>query len=80
MRMGNKGPLELARDAQRVYSADKPPWCQPWTIVSTGAGAVAASWQLFRGWTSVVAVGVTVGVFVWWYLFLVLYPQDALGE
>jgi len=28
----------------------KPPWCQPWTILLTGGGAVAASWQLCVAW------------------------------
>lgn len=70
--------MQLAKDAQSVYSAEKPPWCQPWTIVGTGSIAVFASWELFRGWFAIIAAGVSTAVFVWWYVFLVVYPQQTL--
>lgn len=74
----SRTPAEIVRDAQRVYGADKPPWCQPWTIVGTGAVAISGSWAVFRGWTAPVAVLVTGGVLLWWYAFLVLYPFSSL--
>ena len=58
----------------------KPPWCQPWTIVSSGVILTVipgelASFILHRGcmWPSVVA-----GLLVcaWWYLFLYIYPRQ----
>lgn len=76
----SKGPVELMRDAQQVYGAEKPPWCQPWTIVSTGGAAIAGSWATLRGWGVLLALLVTAGVAVWWLLFLVVYPQQALEE
>lgn len=69
---------QVVRDAQSVYSADKPPWCQPWTIVGTGAGVIGGSWWLFHGLAAVLALGTTMGVFVWWYVFLVVYPASEL--
>lgn len=68
---------EVVRDAQTVYGADKPPWCQPWTIVGTGSGVIGGSWALFHdGVAAVLAVGVTAAIFLWWYVFLVVYPAS----
>jgi hypothetical protein len=50
----------------------KPWWCQPWSILLTGVGAVAASWWwLQRGW---ITAPVGFVVLIWWLLFLVLVP------
>lgn len=52
----------------------KPPWCQPWTIVTTGVLAISIGWALFNSplFTSLsMAV-----IFVWWYLFLFLVPTS----
>jgi membrane protein YdbS with pleckstrin-like domain len=50
----------------------KPWWCQPWSILLTGASVVAASWLLLhRPWISVAAAAL---VLLWWMLFLVLVP------
>ncbi len=50
----------------------KPWWCQPWSILLTGVGAVAASWfVLQRLWIS---IPMAMGVLLWWWLFLVLVP------
>lgn len=59
----------------QVYSADKPPWCQPWTILSTGTFVISSAWYLCHdgAWT-ILALSATTGVAAWWYLFLVLYP------
>jgi hypothetical protein len=66
---------DIVADANKVYAAKKVPWCQPWTIVLSGSLAIAVSWGLFgHGWWSVVSVGVTAGVALWWYLFLVELP------
>lgn len=74
-----KSAAQLMRDAQTVYTRQKPPWCQPWSIVSTGAAIIAAAWKLVGvGYFSVVAVFVTFAILLWWYVFLVLYPQQEL--
>lgn len=76
-----RSPLDIVRDAQRVYSAEKPPWCQPWTIVGTGSLSVATAWSQLHGAIGIsVAAIISAAVLVWWYLFLVLYPQSRLGE
>jgi len=50
----------------------KPWWCQPWSILLTGMAVVTSSWLLFgRWWLSLV---VSIGVLLWWGLFLVLVP------
>lgn len=74
----SKDLVQLAKDAQTVFSAQKPPWCQPWSIVGTGSIAIAGSWQIFQGWTAIVALMVSGVVGVWWYVFLVVYPQQEL--
>jgi len=51
---------------------DKPAWCQPWTIVTTGVAGVSASWALFHSpFLTVPAAGL---VALWWKVFLVDYP------
>jgi hypothetical protein len=51
----------------------KPWWCQPWSIVLTGAGIMTGSWLLFRAvWlTSLVSVP----LLIWMGYFLVIYPR-----
>lgn len=73
-------PAQIVLDAQRVFAKDKPVWCQPWTIVGTGAAAIWASWTLLHGLAQVISVGVTAAVLLWWYLFLVVYPQSVVEE
>jgi hypothetical protein len=50
----------------------KPWWCQPWTIVLTGAALVGCSWVLVQRWW--ISAGVGLLVVSWWTLFLVLVP------
>ncbi|MBP0019583.1 MAG: hypothetical protein J7647_18780 [Cyanobacteria bacterium SBLK] len=50
----------------------KPWWCQPWSILLTGGGAIALSGLLGRSlWLTVF---VTVPVLLWWFYFLILVP------
>lgn len=80
VQMRSKGPLQLAKDAQTVYTAQKPPWCQPWTIVSSGTGIIALSWRQLHGWMILLAIAITMGVVAWWLAFLVAYPQAVLNN
>ncbi|MEM9538656.1 MAG: DUF6737 family protein [Cyanobacteria bacterium P01_E01_bin.42] len=51
----------------------KPWWCQPWSILLTGMGAIASSWLLARSlWLTVL---VTLPVLLWWFYFLILVPR-----
>ncbi|MGL5875804.1 MAG: DUF6737 family protein [Xenococcaceae cyanobacterium] len=51
----------------------KPWWCQPWSIVLTGVGAIASSWLLcHRIWLT---VAVALPILVWWFYFLLLWPK-----
>jgi len=50
----------------------KPWWCQPWSILLTGVAVVTISWLLFARWW--LTLGVSIGVLLWWGLFLVLAP------
>jgi hypothetical protein len=64
-------------DPANVWDA-KPPWCQPWSIVTTGTCVIAAPTQVFHatGAFGVVATGVCVaGVSAWWWVFLVAAPR-----
>lgn len=51
----------------------KPWWCQPWSILLTGALAVAVSWIWLQLWWLTALV--SAGVLLWWGLFLVLVPR-----
>lgn len=52
--------------------AEKPWWCQPWTILLTGIIIIAGSWLLLhRLWFS---IPVAVVILAWWILFLVIAP------
>jgi len=50
----------------------KPFWCQPWTIVLSGIGAVAGSWGLLARWW--ITAPLALLVLAWWWLFLILVP------
>ena len=66
---------QVVQDANEVYAASKRPWCQPWTILASGSAIIGASWTLFgHGLWSLIAVGATGAITLWWYLFLVEYP------
>lgn len=85
---GNHPPLAAATAAptppppsapSRVYSTSKPPWCQPWTITLTGSVAIGGAWLLFPSFPgAILAVGTTAGVSLWWWVFLIAYPQATL--
>uniref|UniRef100_A0ACD5H277 DUF6737 family protein n=1 Tax=Desertifilum tharense IPPAS B-1220 TaxID=1781255 RepID=A0ACD5H277_9CYAN len=51
----------------------KPWWCQPWSIVLTGTGAIALSWVFFQKiWlTALVGLPLT----VWMGYFTLVLPQ-----
>lgn len=53
----------------------KPWWCQPWSILLTGWGAIAASWLLLhRYWiTGLVAAP----LLAWMGFFLLVFPKVA---
>lgn len=62
------------RDPVNVWDS-KPPWCQPWTIVLTGATIDALAWKAFGG--SLLVTGlVAFPIFVWWWLFLGVMPAQ----
>lgn len=51
----------------------KPAWCQPWTILLSGAVAVACSWVLIH--SALITGGVSFVICAWWYIFLYSYPK-----
>jgi hypothetical protein len=68
-------PSAAAQELDPNVWAYKPIWCQPWTIVGTGAAFVAVVWAISGGsvgWTAASAVPVV----AWWYLFLGIYPAQ----
>ena len=53
--------------------AQKPFWCQPWTIVLTGLGIVSGSWFIFHRLWITIPVGSAIGL--WWWAFLIVMPR-----
>lgn len=53
----------------------KPPWCQPTTIISFGTAVVLFAYQI-SGHSEVLTAVAAGPILVWWYLFLVLVPQQ----
>lgn len=58
--------------AQSVWQ-QKPWWCQPWSILLTGFGLIAASWLLLK--TVWVTILVALPLLAWMGFFLLLYPS-----
>ena len=56
----------------------KPWWCQPWSILLTGAIVVAGSWELLQRWW--ITAPVALGVLAWWLLFMVVVPAVYQAE
>jgi len=62
---------------------EKPWWCQPWTIVATGAAVVAAARVAAAGLAGVTHIDglrhlwlvAAAVIAAWWGLFLGVYPQ-----
>ncbi len=53
--------------------AYKPWWCQPWSILLTGALLVAGAWGLTRSlWLTLPLSG---AIALWWTYFLFLVPR-----
>ncbi|GAB4841591.1 hypothetical protein Ancab_022305 [Ancistrocladus abbreviatus] len=51
----------------------KPSWCQPWTIILTGASMIACSWVILQ--SVIVTTIVLCLISAWWYIFLYSYPK-----
>ena len=66
-------PEEFLRDVPLNVWDIKPPWCQPWTIVSTGFTIIGVA--SIPHWTWLTAIA-SLGVFTWWYLFLGVYASQ----
>lgn len=47
--------------------------CQPWTILLSGAVAIAGSWLPIH--SAVITGGVSFVICAWWYIFLYSYPK-----
>ncbi|MEC4803507.1 MAG: DUF6737 family protein [Jaaginema sp. PMC 1079.18] len=51
----------------------KPKWCQPWSILLTGAIAIfLPAWLTHSFWLT---AGVALPVSLWWGYFLILWPR-----
>jgi hypothetical protein len=51
----------------------KPWWCQPWSILLTGAVIITSSWLISKNiWISLL---VSLPIVAWWVYFLILYPR-----
>ena len=55
----------------------KPWWCQPWSILLTGCGAIAGSWLLFHRYWLTGIVALPMGT--WMIFFIGVYPKLIAG-
>ena len=56
----------------------KPWWCQPWSILLTGASIVAGSW--FLGKTLWLTLVMAFPIVVWWTYFLIIWPKLVISS
>ena len=64
--------ISVSASSEPDLWAEKPWWCQPWTIILTGTLAVSLSWLLMhRLWVTIPLAAI---VLAWWVLFLVIAP------
>ena len=53
----------------------KPWWCQPWSIILTGIVIISGTWLMLKIiWLTIL---VTIPIVLWWFYFLIVYPQLA---
>jgi hypothetical protein len=69
----SSAPSPASSPASSNLWAQKPWWCQPWSIVLTGIGIMGGSWLLFHTfWLTLPAIG---AIAVWWWYFLWVVPR-----
>mgnify|MGYP001345099773 CR=1 FL=1 len=51
----------------------KPPWCQPWSIITFGILVLIFSWKLLNN--IVITSILSFFIIVWWILFLIIAPR-----
>ncbi len=58
--------------------ADKPWWCQPWSVILTGIILISLSF-LWPGniW---VTIFISILIILWWYIFLIFAPTVYTNE
>jgi hypothetical protein len=67
------------QDAVLAFSLQaKPAWCQPNTILLSGTSVCVVSDLLCRGPLLPLAILANGAIFLWWYVFLVLFPLSVL--
>ena len=64
----------LLKLSKSTFWHEKPLWCQPWSIISTGISIVFLSilWPSLIWFTSIV----TIIILLWWVLFLFIAPIE----
>jgi hypothetical protein len=75
---GRTRVLGLLMTPSALFWSQKPWWCQPWSIISTGLIVSASSWVMLQRWW--ITAPVVAGVLVWWWLFLVLVPTATAAD
>lgn len=64
--------MELEPKSTNVWDY-KPFWCQPWSIILTGASAIAFSWLILHQiWLT---IALCLPIAAWWVYFLIIYPR-----
>ncbi len=64
--------IKLEQYNNNNFWNEKPPWCQPWSIILTGISIIVTSFfTLHLYWVTGL---LTVVILIWWLLFLFIAP------
>ena len=58
---------------RKIFWESKPYWCQPWSIISFGLMSIVIIWKVLNN--LVITSIVSLIIFSWWVLFLILAPN-----
>lgn len=62
----------IPAEKENNFWSNKPPWCQPWTILATGFFIIILTWLLFKIY--IITSIITLLVLIWWFFFLYFVP------
>ncbi len=65
--------LEYENNKLNTYWSSKPPWCQPWSILTTGFIIILLTYIISAN--LFITIFISLLIFGWWFLFLIIAPS-----